>query len=171
MDVPSPGPEPRPGSAVWSSTPAAARWRAAQPVPVANYVGPLVEPLAYPTFLIALRPPPSHAVPKLAADAAWRSAREHTACPRNSGGPSIFLAVADVRDSIDTLVYVLRWEDVRWAPSGPPQRVGSPPRPDASGPCIVLIDAMTGASLGSMYMSADSASTELDASRRNPAGR
>jgi hypothetical protein len=131
----------------------------------------LNEPWTYPTFLTALRPPPSHAVPELDADAAWRSASEQAACPRNGGGPSIFLAVADVRDSIDTLVYVLRWEKVRWAPSGPPQLVGSPARPDAGGPCIVLIDAMTGASLGSTYMSADSASTELHASRHIPAGR
>lgn len=155
--MPPPDPEPRPWSAAWSSTPAAARWRAAQPAPATNYVGPLAEPLNYPTSLTALRPPPSELVPALDAEAAYSSARAHAPCPKQSAGPTIFLALADIRDRVDTLVYVLRWESVRWRPSGPPQPLDSPPRPDAVGPCIVLIDATTGASLGAMYIGTDRA--------------
>jgi hypothetical protein len=58
-----------------------------------------------------------------------------------SAGPTIFLAVADTPERRDVLVYVLRWEDVAWTPSGPPDSG----RPQVvSGPCIVLIDATTG---------------------------
>ena len=153
VDPPSPAsdPEPRPWSAAWAITPAAARWRAAQPFPEANFVGNLTEPLDYPISLTALRPP-KDAVPVLGPEAAYASAREHSHCPTHSGGPSIFLALADVRDRNDLLVYLLRWENVEWAPSGPPPRKGDRPRPvTAAGECIVLVDAITGASMGTMY--------------------
>lgn len=159
MDVSSPESQPRPWSSAWSSTPAAARWRAAQPWPPANYVGLLIQPLNYPAFLTALRPPPSDVAPEIDAEAAYSSARAHAPCPKGSGGPAISLAIADSPDCVNTLVYVLRWENVPWSPSGPPQPVGSPPSPRAVGPCLVLIDATTGGSLGAMYMTAHRAST------------
>lgn len=154
VDVPSAESVPQPWSSAWASTPAAARWRAAQPAPPANFVGLLAQPLNYSTILTALRPPPSDVVVGIDAEAAYSSARAHAPCPKQSDGPTIFLAVADIRESVDRLVCVLRWENVR-RPSGPARPVGSPPRPDAVGPCIVLIDATTGGSLGAMYLSSE----------------
>lgn len=152
MPSPASDPVPQPWSAAWAITPAAARWRRARPFPEANFVGPLTEPLNYPTFLTALRPPPKDAVPVLDAEAAYTSAREHSACPPHSGGPTIFLALADVRDHNGILVYLLRWDSVERAPSGPPPRKGDRPRPvPVAGECIVLVDATTGASRGAMY--------------------
>lgn len=95
----SPDSEPQP----WSSTPAAARWRATNPAPAATYAGPLGEPLNYPTLLTALRPPPSDRVPELDAEAAYSSALAIAGCPQQSDGPTIYLAVAD------TPAVVTRW--------------------------------------------------------------
>jgi hypothetical protein len=88
----------------------------------------------------------------LDAEAAYTSAREHSPCPTHSGGPTIFLALADVCDHSGILVYLLRWERVAWAPSGPPSREGNRSHPaTVVGECAVLVDATTGASRGAMY--------------------
>jgi hypothetical protein len=147
MDVPPADSEPRPWSSAWSATPAAARWRAAQPAPPANFVGPLAEPLDGPRFATGLRPPPRGVVPELDAEAAYRSARAHAPCPSQGGGPTIYLAIADIPEGLNTLVYVLRWDEVSWMPSFP---AGSDPRTHlpAVGTKTTLVDAMTGEILG-----------------------
>lgn len=150
MDVHSP--EPQPWSSEWSSTPAAARWRAAQPFPPAKYVGRLAQPLSYPDFLTELRPPPSDVVPEIDADAAYNAARAYHAAPNQDDGPTILLAVADIHERVNVLVYLLRWENVRWTPSGPPRPSGHQ-RPPVVGLRMEVVDATTGTSLGTMLTS------------------
>ena len=139
--------EPQPGSAAWSSTPAAAAWRAAQPQswPATTYAGHLKEPRNYSP--IALMPPPRDVIPEIEPLTAYAKASRVGGRER---GPTIFLAVADLSERQDVLVYVLHWEDVRWAPSGPPERVGPE---SVSGPCVVLIDATTGSFICQMMSS------------------
>lgn len=153
MGAPPQDGTPQPWSPVWSSTEAAARWRAAGPSPPAEDHGLLTERREYRSTFTVLRPPSRDATPELDPHAAYRVAHRHGACPSDSGGPGIWLALADLRGAIGALVYVLQWEEVRWSPSGPPSPVGGAPRPDAVGRCVVLIDARTGALSGSMYLS------------------
>lgn len=77
-------------------------------------------------------------------------AREPAPCPRTGNGPVIALAAAERQQHPDALVYVLRWTDVTWQPSGPP---GSR-QTMVTGPCMVLIGANSGEHLGTMFMSA-----------------
>jgi hypothetical protein len=64
----------------------------------------------------------------------------------------MFLAVADVRDHIDVLVYLLRWDDVEWAASVPAQQSGERPRPvTVVGQCMVVVNAITGVPIRTTY--------------------
>lgn len=138
--------QPQPWSSAWSATPAAAAWRAAQPQswPAVTYTGHLKEPVSYPGA--ALRPPPDDVIPPIEPLTAYAKAARHKDQDR---GPTISLAVADLPERPDVPVYVVRWEDVRWVPSGPPDRGGPL---SVSGPRVVLVDATTGSVIRQISM-------------------
>jgi hypothetical protein len=137
--VKDPDSEPRPWDSAWAVTPAAAKWRAANPPPMVN-LGSLDVRRTLSRFGFTLHPPPAHTTPNLDATAARMAYTQTGARMYGPGGPTMHLAVVNE----DQLVYVFHADQVEVPEHGPADAQRAERLGTTLCTAVGLLDAMTG---------------------------